>query len=320
VNPSTEKVNKSEKFSERLLRWRAEHDLKQQDAALLLDVGRTYLSQLEQGREPGPVLVARFDRLAQMSTADVHSKLAEQKAFKKPVLLIGAGASLPAAVPARYETFAERLGAWCARQGGDEKKCARTLGIGVVKYRELLGGREPVRTLAAKFNEIEFASDSAVAEVHVERDARMRQQRQESTGVRNAPAGDVPLHGVRKIPVIGWAQAGELVEYEDVVDQDRVVHIEVRNPRAFAIVINGDSMQPLIAAGDLVVVCPGDRPVNERFVVARLKSGGVVCKQFRRLSEKEYELHSLNSLYPPIRVLATDVVWMYPVANLIKSL
>jgi len=69
-----------------------------------------------------------------------------------------------------------------------------------------------------------------------------------------------------------------------------------------------------------VVVCPGDRPVNERFVVARMKTGGVVCKQFRKLSEVEYELRSLNSLYPPITVLATDLVWIYPVANLIKTL
>lgn len=76
-------MHKSEKFSERVIRWRAAHDLTQDEAALLLNVGRTYVSQLENRREPGSTLLARFDHVSQMSTAAVRSVLADMTGATK---------------------------------------------------------------------------------------------------------------------------------------------------------------------------------------------------------------------------------------------
>lgn len=218
-------------------------------------------------------------------------------------------------------SFGDRLANYQMRVVMDDKSFATLLGITPGRLKELRADRiAPSKHLAAKFEELE-QQGSHVAEDHLaEKYERLRDQKRDGNGISNRPSGDAPVAGLRKIPVIGMARAGALVEYEDVVDYDAAVSIAVRNPKAFAIVVQGDSMQPLINEGDLVVVCPGDRPVNEKYVVARLKSGGVVCKQFRRLSEQEYELRSLNPFYSPIRVLAADLVWIYPVANLIKSL
>jgi SOS-response transcriptional repressor LexA len=70
-------MHKSEKFSDRLIRWRATHELTQPDAATLLGVGRTYISQLENRREPGATTLARFEYLSQMSTQSLRAILAD---------------------------------------------------------------------------------------------------------------------------------------------------------------------------------------------------------------------------------------------------
>ena len=223
-------------------------------------------------------------------------------------------------LPMRVTSFADRLTAWRGRVNLSEGDAARTLGIGLVKYRDLERGREPAPTLAAKFAEIEFEGARVAEEALGERYERIREQQLESNGVSTNPGVESGRLELRKIPVIGWAQAGALAEYEDVVDWDNAVTIVTRNSKAFAIQVRGDSMMPLISEGDLVVVSPGDPPANERYVVARLRGGGVVCKQYRRISETQIELRSLNQFYAPIVVLVSDVVWMYPVANLIKTL
>jgi SOS-response transcriptional repressor LexA len=143
---------------------------------------------------------------------------------------------------------------------------------------------------------------------------------QKGAGIFSGVRGDARKMAVRRVPVIGWAQAGEAVAFEDVVDWDAVVSVETSDPKSIAIRVKGDSMTPLIAEGDIVVVSPSDQPVNEKYVVAKLAGDGVVCKQFRRLSPARYELRSMNQFYQPLIVEVTDVVWIYPVTQLIKKL
>ncbi len=68
-------MNESEKFSARLKRWRARVDLSQPKAAKLLKIGRTYYSELENGREPGKFLKMKFDAIERAGVDYINRSL-----------------------------------------------------------------------------------------------------------------------------------------------------------------------------------------------------------------------------------------------------
>lgn len=261
-----------------------------------LGIGRSYFSQLETGdRQPGPLLLARFERIQTEATSGNTSEPDE----------------------GNY-SFEARLKQWRAWRNITVAEAARLLGIGIVKYKELEAGREPNATNLAKFTALE--NDPALADLAMEHgDGRLMET---STGdaATHVSKDKTRALKVRKVPVIGWAQAGAAVVWEDVVDWDNVVSVEINDPKAIAIRVKGDSMTPLISDGDLVVVSPMEDPVNERYVVAKLAGDGVVCKQYRKMADGSVELRSLNPFYAPIVCELRDVVWMYPVARLIKNM
>lgn len=123
---------------------------------------------------------------------------------------------------------------------------------------------------------------------------------------------------VRQVPVIGWAKAGEAMDFEDVVDWETPVSVETNDAKAFAIRVKGDSMSPRICEGDLVVVSPSEPPRNEKPVVVRLRVQGILLKQFHRLTPQTFELRSLNPFYSPVAAAMSDVVWIYPVVAIIN--
>jgi SOS-response transcriptional repressor LexA len=53
-------TNPNDNFAERLRFWRVSQNLTQAEAAKLLDIDRSYLSQVERGRSPGKALRTRF--------------------------------------------------------------------------------------------------------------------------------------------------------------------------------------------------------------------------------------------------------------------
>lgn len=119
----------------------------------------------------------------------------------------------------------------------------------------------------------------------------------------------------RKIPVVSWARAGEGIDFEDLCRQmEEWVETDSRDKNAFAVIIEGDSMEPEIRAGDLVTVCPNQTARNGDLVVARLHTGEVYFKRFRRTgpegqtvilesinpdyAEKTFPLSAFRFIYP----------------------
>ena len=119
-----------------------------------------------------------------------------------------------------------------------------------------------------------------------------------------------------QIPLIGMAQAGQQVDFEDVVDWEELIRIPNDDPKAIAIRVRGDSMEPLIHERDIVIVAPSYPPSNGKPVVARTKAG-VVVKFYRMLPGDRIELASANEIYKPITVQLRDLVWIYPVTTII---
>lgn len=245
------------------------------------------------------MLAAKFAQIEQESGASAESKSEHLRA---------------------PEDFPSRLRRWRENTHLDAKQAAAALGIGVGRYREIEDGRAPSSTVARKFDAMQDASPRMMEGVLGWRAEKRRDAELESNGVKaNAGQGSHAMV-LRKVPIIGWAKAGEAMHFEDIVDWENAVTVPTNDPKAFAISVKGDSMSPLIGEGDYVVVSPSSEPANEKYVVAHLRSQGMVCKQLRKLSAVRFEFRSLNPFYAPFECGVEDIVWMYPIAHLIKKL
>jgi len=132
-----------------------------------------------------------------------------------------------------------------------------------------------------------------------------------------------PLSGIRCIPVRSWAQAGAGVDFGELpLDWDHRVATDCPDEQAFAVEIQGDSMEPKFFPGDIAVLMPAYQPRNGSLVVARLEGEGVVFKVFtgRDQSPKRIcSFRSYNPVFQPIEVPEDSVVWNYPVYQIIRQ-
>ncbi len=119
----------------------------------------------------------------------------------------------------------------------------------------------------------------------------------------------------RRIPVIGYAQAGDQGYFDDAgypagTGWDEIHAPEVSDPHAYALEVSGDSMQPAYRAGDLLILSPeagirrGDR------VVVRTRDGEVMAKELLRRTANRIELKSLNPDFPDRTLTPDEVHWM----------
>ena len=80
-------------------------------------------------------------------------------------------------------------------------------------------------------------------------------------------------------------------------------------PDAFALRIDGDSMSPEIAHGDLVILSPSAPAVDGQPAVVQLADQiGVTCKLYRRAGETVH-LVAINERIPPTAVPADAITW-----------
>ena len=123
---------------------------------------------------------------------------------------------------------------------------------------------------------------------------------------------------MRYVPLVSWAQAGRSVEYDELpTSWQKQVPTDVGDPRAFAVSIAGDSMEPRYQAGDVAFLEPS-RPLRQQdLVIARLRDGDVVFKIYNRLGDT-VRFASYNPAYLPFEVPMADVVWAYPVHSVLK--
>ena len=118
-----------------------------------------------------------------------------------------------------------------------------------------------------------------------------------------------------KVPVIGMAQAGSQGYFDDGGypvgnGWDEVAFPDLGDPNAFALEINGDSMEPVYRDGDLIVVSPAASIRRRDRVVVKTKDGEVMAKELARRTARQVVLNSFNPSYEQ-RVLATeDIAWI----------
>lgn len=123
-----------------------------------------------------------------------------------------------------------------------------------------------------------------------------------------------------KIPVIGFAQAGEQGFFDedgypsgdqwDETDLPAIQH----DLSAYGIIVSGNSMEPLYRQGDILIVYP-DEPLRkgDRAVI-RLNDGSVMAKEILKRGSKTLILKSLNPDFDDIGINTSDIDWMARIA------
>lgn len=103
-----------------------------------------------------------------------------------------------------------------------------------------------------------------------------------------------------KVPVLGKVAAGLPIEaIENIVDWEEIPSEIVRKGEHFGLVIHGDSMEPRIYDGDIVIVRKQSTAESGQIVIASINGDDATCKRFMQY-DSSIGLVALNSKYPPM--------------------
>ena len=146
--------------------------------------------------------------------------------------------------------------------------------------------------------------------------------------ISSYPKGNASFHELkdkptRKVPVVSWASAGAGGNFSDLEEQiDEYLETDCKDPNAYALIIEGDSMEPRFLAGDRVIFMPNSAPQNGNVVVARLKKDGQVLLKVYHTFGPHAEMVRLTSfnhrVYPPLEYHAGDFRFIHPVHSTVR--
>jgi SOS-response transcriptional repressor LexA len=120
------------------------------------------------------------------------------------------------------------------------------------------------------------------------------------------------------IPLLSWAQAGTTQAWDDVYEHEGFIGFNVRDAKAVAIQIRGDSMEPQFKEGTIAIVYPGWEAKSGDLVIARLNDGTVMFKRLH-VDGDHYTFISLNPIYPPLTVEKSKVEKLLPVGGTFQN-
>lgn len=121
------------------------------------------------------------------------------------------------------------------------------------------------------------------------------------------------------VPVISWASAGAARSFTDMEGQiDELIVVPTKDSNSFALIIEGDSMEPNYPAGGIVTVEPNQYPRKNKLVVARLREfDGVLFKHCDATGDdgRNVVLRSYNPVYPIVEKPRKEFEYIYPVIS-----
>jgi SOS-response transcriptional repressor LexA len=134
---------------------------------------------------------------------------------------------------------------------------------------------------------------------------------------------DIPdgAHPIRSVPLISWAHAGAAATYDEMPKHwQGTLSSMSRDRRAFAVAIEGDSMEPKFLHGDRVVLEPSNQPVSGKPVVARFVDDSVQLRIYFKMPSGRIRLAPINPIYPTLEHKPSEFTWIFPVAELNRSI
>lgn len=137
------------------------------------------------------------------------------------------------------------------------------------------------------------------------------------------------------IPILAPIAAGEPREAHDkgfpAGDADAYVEFACDDPNAFALSVDGASMEPDFRHGDIVVASPKVGHRNDTFrdgmvaIILFERERTATIKRVRfgtfnrsRTEPMDYKLEPLNPAFPPVRLKTKEIAAIYPVVGLIR--
>ena len=89
-----------------------------------------------------------------------------------------------------------------------------------------------------------------------------------------------------KIPVLGRVPAGVPIEaVEDIIDYEEIPVEMAKDGEFFGLQIKGDSMEPRICEGDVVIVRKQDDAESGDLVIAMINGDEATCKRLMKYSD-----------------------------------
>jgi SOS-response transcriptional repressor LexA len=215
----------------------------------------------------------------------------------------------------------QRIRALRKRLGITQAELAKRMGF-VRNYISLIeNGREPSHRFIGALELIEQAPTPHLEHESVVHEGSSVYPHLESPGhAIGAEANFATVPGVtmRVIPLLTWAQAGTTQAWEEVYEHEGFVGFNVDDPKAVAVQIRGDSMEPRFPQGTIAIVYPGSQAKSGDLVIARLKDGTVLFKRLH-VDGNQYTFISLNPIYPPRTVEKSKIEKVLPVGSTFQN-
>ncbi len=109
------------------------------------------------------------------------------------------------------------------------------------------------------------------------------------------------------IPVFGRVAAGIPINMViDIIDQEQITEEMAASGEYFALQIHGDSMEPKMSDGDVVIVRQQDDAESGEIVIATINGDNATCKRLRKYAEG-IMLLSTNPAYEPMTFTNHDI-------------
>lgn len=110
------------------------------------------------------------------------------------------------------------------------------------------------------------------------------------------------------IPVLGRVAAGiPISAVEEIVDTEEISVTMASKGEYFGLLIKGDSMEPRIYDGDVVIVRQQEDAENGDIVIALVNGDDATCKRLMKYAGG-ISLISLNSKYEPMMFTEQDII------------
>ena len=110
------------------------------------------------------------------------------------------------------------------------------------------------------------------------------------------------------INVLGQVAAGIPIDaIENIIDTEEISEDMARNGNYFGLQIHGDSMEPRIYEGDVVIVRQQDDAESGDIVIAMINGNDATCKRLTKYASG-IALTSLNSKYEPMMFTNQEII------------
>lgn len=132
----------------------------------------------------------------------------------------------------------------------------------------------------------------------------------------------IPQNSFRKIPVRGMAQLGDNGHFVDVEypvgHGDGYVFFPTKDPDAYALRCNGESMRPRVKHNEFVVVEPNTQVQNGDEVLVKSLDGRVMVKELAYVRDGIVQLSSVNEKHGMLRIPQDQIERMHFVGGIVK--